>query len=164
MCMYDVLYLYNQKLITHEAVFRWDQTIMEGILDMCRLLMELIAERLHQKPIPVYLLNVLSMVFNADANYHTKMKNKRCDNSKWNRVLGENNVFALMPHFQTHKDPKGWLVEIMNIVSVVIHVYSKYMYMIIYALFQFAQHGGVLAVKEAILNTEDITLQVQVIK
>ena len=91
---------------------------MEGILDMSRLLMELIAERLHQKPIPVYLLNVLSMVFNADANYHTKMKNKRCDNSKWNRVLGENNVFALMPHFQTHKDPKGWLVEIMNIVSV----------------------------------------------
>jgi ribose 5-phosphate isomerase len=92
---------------------------MEGILDMSRLLMELIGERLHQKPIPVYLLNMLSMVFNADANYHTKMKNKRCDNSKWNRVLGENNVFALMPHFQTHKDPKGWLVEIMNIVSVV---------------------------------------------
>ena len=105
------------QLITHEAVFRWDQTIMEGILDMSRLLMELIAERLHQKPIPVYLLNVLSMVFNADANYHSKMKNKRCDNSKWNRVLGESNVFALMPHFQTHKDSKGWLVEIMNIVS-----------------------------------------------
>lgn len=109
---------------------------MEGILDMCRLLMELIAERLHQKPIPVYLLNVLSMVFNADANYHTKMKNKRCDNSKWNRVLGENNVFALMPHFQTHKDPKGWLVEIMNIVSVFIHLYSSksIRYMTIYAL------------------------------
>ena len=89
---------------------------MEGILDMTRLLMELIAERLHHKPIPVYLLNVLSMVFNADANYHTKMKTKRCDSSKWNRVLGESNVFALMPHFQTHKDPKGWLVEIMNIV------------------------------------------------
>ena len=26
---------------------------------------------------------------------------------------------------------------------------------------QFAQHGGVQAIKEAILNTEDITLQVQ---
>lgn len=100
---------------------------MEGILDMSRLLMELIAERLHQKPIPVYLLNVLSMVFNADANFHTKMKTKRCDNSKWNRVLGENSVFALMPHFQTHKDPKGWLVEIMNIVSAFVRVYSSYM-------------------------------------
>ena len=106
------------QLITHEAVFRWDQTIMEGILDMTRLLMELITERLRQKPIPIYMLNLLSMVFNADANYHTKMKNKRCDSSKWNRVLGENNVFALMPHFQTHKDSKGWLVEIMNIVRV----------------------------------------------
>lgn len=97
---------------------------MEGILDMTRLLMELIAERLRQKPIPIYLLNVLSMVFNADANYHNKMKNKRCDSSKWSRVLGESNVFAMMPHFQTHKDSKGWLVEIMNIVR----VYSMYLH------------------------------------
>ena len=35
---------------------------MEGILDMCRILLELIAERLKQKPIPVYLLNLLSTV------------------------------------------------------------------------------------------------------
>ena len=68
-------------------------------------------------PIPVYLLNLLTTVFNADVNYHQKMKNKRTDHSKWQRVLGEGNVFAVMPHFHTHKDPKGWLVEVMNIVS-----------------------------------------------
>ena len=90
---------------------------MEGILDMCRILMELIAERLKQPPIPTHLLNLLAMVLNADANYHTKMKNKRTDPGRWNRVLGEGKVFAQMPHFQTHKDPKGWLVEIMNVVS-----------------------------------------------
>ena len=89
---------------------------MEGILDMCRILMELIAERLKQEPIPVYLLHLLAMVLNADANYHVKMKNKRTDFSRWNRILGEGKVFAQMPHFHTHKDPKGWLVEIMNIV------------------------------------------------
>ncbi len=90
---------------------------MEGILDMCRILVELIAERLKQKPVPTNLLNLLAMVFNADANYHTKMKNKRTEPSRWTRVLGEGKVFAQMPHFQTHKDPKGWLVEIMNVVS-----------------------------------------------
>ena len=50
------------QLITHEAVYRWDATIMEGILDMCRILLELIAERLKQKPIPVYLLTLLGTV------------------------------------------------------------------------------------------------------
>jgi len=126
------------KLITHEAVYRWDATIMEGILDMCRILLELIAERLKQKPIPVYLLTLLGTVFNADCSYHNKMRNRRTDHSRWQRVLGEGNVFAVMPHFQTHKDPKGWLVECMNI---------------------FAQHGGVQAIKDIILNTENITLQ-----
>ena len=84
---------------------------------MTRVLMELIAERLKQKPIPIHLLQLLAMVFNADANFHNKMKNKRTDSSRWNRVLGEGKVFAQMPHFHTHKDPKGWLVEIMNVVS-----------------------------------------------
>ena len=90
---------------------------MEGILDMCRILMELLAERLKQPPIAVGMLNVLTMVWNADASYHAKMRSKRTEPARWTRVLGEGNVFAMMPHFQTHKDSKGWLVEIMNIVS-----------------------------------------------
>ena len=55
--------LYSQ-LVTHEAVFRWDQSIMDGIYDMLRILMELVAERLKQAPIPVVLLDVLAMVWN----------------------------------------------------------------------------------------------------
>ena len=90
---------------------------MEGILDMSRILMELIAERLKQKPIPIHLLHLLNMTFNADANYHNKMKTKRTDHTRWSRVLGEKMVFAQMPHFHTNKDPKGWLVEIMNVVG-----------------------------------------------
>lgn len=102
---------------------------MEGILDMCRILMELIAERLKHKPVPVNMLQILAMVFNADANFHSKMKNKRTDLGRWGRLLGEGKVFAQMPHFHTHKDPKGWLVEIMNVVRghctgyVLIHAY-----------------------------------------
>ncbi len=52
------------RLLTHEAVFRWDTSIMEGILDMCRIVLELIAVRLKQvtQPIPLYLLDLLSVV------------------------------------------------------------------------------------------------------
>ena len=91
---------------------------MDGILDMCRILMELIAERLKQKPVPVGLLGLLAVVLDADANFHSKMKNRRTDMARWSRVLGEKKLFAQMPNFHTHKDPKGWLVEIMNIVRI----------------------------------------------
>jgi len=61
-------------------------------------------------------------VFNADANFHNKMRNKRSDPSRWKRVLGEEGIFSQMPHFHTHKDPKGWLVDILNIVRKLLFV------------------------------------------
>ena len=50
------------QLLTHEAVFRWDTSIMEGILDMTQLFMELVAERLKHPPIPLTLLHLLATV------------------------------------------------------------------------------------------------------
>ena len=50
-------------------------------------------------PAPCY----MTQVFNADCSYHNKMRNKRTDHSRWQRVLGEGNVFAFMPHFHTQK-------------------------------------------------------------
>ena len=89
---------------------------MDGILDMCRILMELVAERLKQRPVPVGLLEVLALVFDADANFHNKMKHRQTDMGRWRRLLGEKKVFAQMPSFHSHKDTKGWLVEIINVV------------------------------------------------
>ena len=66
-------------------------------MDMCRILMELIAERLKHKPVPMHMLQILAMVLNADANFHSKMKTKRADVGKWARVLGEGKMFAQMP-------------------------------------------------------------------
>ncbi|XP_019857623.1 PREDICTED: ubiquitin carboxyl-terminal hydrolase 24-like [Amphimedon queenslandica] len=50
------------KLLAHDAVFRWDESIMKGIREMTLILMELISVRLRYKPVPVYLLNMLSLV------------------------------------------------------------------------------------------------------
>ncbi len=131
------------QLVAHEAVFKWDRNIMDGILDMCRILMELIAERLKQKPVPMGMLSLLAVVLDADANFHTKMKSRQADMSLWTRVLGgDKKVFAQMPNFHSHKDPKGWLVDIMNTVCIArMHVWTHmyhsegpHMYACVFAL------------------------------
>ena len=110
------------QLLTHEAVFRWDTSIMEGILDMTELLMELIAERLKQPPIPLILLHLLAtvrhpcrsltgvscsvpilQVWSADNNFHTKMRSKRADTARWEKLFGKNGQFAQMPSYQMQK-------------------------------------------------------------
>jgi hypothetical protein len=50
------------KLLTHDAVYRWDESIMKGIKEMTIILLELVSTRLQYKPVPVYLLNLLSVV------------------------------------------------------------------------------------------------------
>ena len=56
-------------------------------------------------------------VFNSDINYHVKNRSRRVDSQIWQRRLS-GQVFAVSPSFTSFKDPKGWLVELMNTVSV----------------------------------------------
>eukprot|EP00731_Ephydatia_muelleri_P019119 Em0011g1159a len=97
------------KVLTHEAVLRWDVAIIEGIANMCKIALELIAERLKQPPIPVYLLDLLAVIFNSDTNFHNKLRNRKADSTPKG-----SHVFAQMPSYQLHKDPKGCLVDMMN--------------------------------------------------
>ena len=53
---------YTLQLLAHDAVLRWDQTIYEGIRDMCNLLVELIAVGLQRKPVPIKMLELLTLV------------------------------------------------------------------------------------------------------
>ena len=53
---------YILQLLAHDAVLRWDQTIYEGIRDMCNLLVELIAVGLRRKPVPIKMLELLTLV------------------------------------------------------------------------------------------------------
>ena len=58
----DIVFVLLFQLLTHEAVVRWDELIMKGIKEMCLIMIELISVRLKYKPIPIYLLNLLSTV------------------------------------------------------------------------------------------------------
>lgn len=53
------------QLLTSSAVHKWGTEIHEGIYNMLMLLVDLVAERVKQDPIPVGLLGVLTMVFDS---------------------------------------------------------------------------------------------------
>ncbi|OXB64566.1 hypothetical protein ASZ78_016018 [Callipepla squamata] len=126
-----------KKLLTSSAVHKWGTEIHEGIYNMLMLLVDLVAERVKQDPIPVGLLGVLTMAFNPDNEYHFKNRMKVCQRN-WAEVFGEGNMHAVSPISTFQKEPHGWLVDLVN---------------------RFAELGGFSAIQSK-LNSEDIELGV----
>uniref|UniRef100_A0A8C6PJE4 ubiquitinyl hydrolase 1 n=1 Tax=Nothobranchius furzeri TaxID=105023 RepID=A0A8C6PJE4_NOTFU len=86
-----------KKLLTSSAVHKWGTEIHEGIYNMLMLLVELVAERVKQDPVPVNLMGVLTMALNPDNEYHFKNRMKPCQRN-WAEVFGdEANIFAVSP-------------------------------------------------------------------
>ncbi|XP_062280626.1 ubiquitin carboxyl-terminal hydrolase 24 isoform X3 [Scomber scombrus] len=103
-----------KKLLTSSAVHKWGTEIHEGIYNMLMLLVELVAERVKQDPVPVNLMGVLTMAFNPDNEYHFKNRMKACQRN-WAEVFGdEANMFAVSPSNTYQKEPHGWLVDLVN--------------------------------------------------
>uniref|UniRef100_A0A3P9QAJ6 Ubiquitin carboxyl-terminal hydrolase 24 n=1 Tax=Poecilia reticulata TaxID=8081 RepID=A0A3P9QAJ6_POERE len=103
-----------KKLLTSSAVHKWGTEIHEGIYNMLMLLVELVAERVKQDPVPVNLMGVLTMALNPDNEYHFKNRMKSCQRN-WAEVFGdEANIFAVSPSNTYQKEPHGWLVDLVN--------------------------------------------------
>ncbi|KTG34977.1 hypothetical protein cypCar_00025899, partial [Cyprinus carpio] len=102
-----------KKLLTSSAVHKWGTEIHEGIYNMLMLLVDLVAERVKQDPIPIGLLGVLTMAFNPDNEYHFKNRMKASQRN-WAEVFGEDNMFAVSPSSNYQKEPHGWLVDLVN--------------------------------------------------
>ncbi|KAM9385228.1 ubiquitin carboxyl-terminal hydrolase 24 isoform 3-T3 [Pholidichthys leucotaenia] len=103
-----------KKLLTSSAVHKWGTEIHEGIYNMLMLLVELVAERVKQDPVPVNLMGVLTMALNPDNEYHFKNRMKVCQRN-WAEVFGdEANMFAVSPSNTYQKEPHGWLVDLVN--------------------------------------------------
>ncbi|KAM6921458.1 ubiquitin carboxyl-terminal hydrolase 24 isoform 3-T3 [Xenentodon cancila] len=124
-----------KKLLTSSAVHKWGTEIHEGIYNMLMLLVELVAERVKQDPVPVNLMGVLTMALNPDNEYHFKNRMKACQRN-WAEVFGdEANMFAVSPNTY-QKEPHGWLVDLVN---------------------RFGELGGFTAIQTK-LNTEEIEI------
>ncbi|XP_023195305.1 ubiquitin carboxyl-terminal hydrolase 24 isoform X2 [Xiphophorus maculatus] len=103
-----------KKLLTSSAVHKWGTEIHEGIYNMLMLLVELVAERVKQDPVPVNLMGVLTMALNPDNEYHFKNRMKSCQRN-WAEVFGdEANIFGVSPSNTYQKEPHGWLVDLVN--------------------------------------------------
>ncbi|KAM3914119.1 ubiquitin carboxyl-terminal hydrolase 24 isoform 1-T1 [Leptodactylus fuscus] len=124
-----------KKLLTSSAVHKWGTEIHEGIYNMLMLLVDLVAERIKQEPIPIGLLGVLTMAFNPDNEYHFKNRMKMCQKN-WADVFGEGNTYAVSPASTLQKEPHGWLVDLVN---------------------RFGELGGLTAIQTK-LNAEEIEL------
>uniref|UniRef100_A0A2K6LYN3 Ubiquitin carboxyl-terminal hydrolase 24 n=1 Tax=Rhinopithecus bieti TaxID=61621 RepID=A0A2K6LYN3_RHIBE len=124
-----------KKLLTSSAVHKWGTEIHEGIYNMLMLLIELVAERIKQDPIPIGLLGVLTMAFNPDNEYHFKNRMK-VSQRNWAEVFGEGSMFAVSPVSTFQKEPHGWVVDLVN---------------------KFGELGGFAAI-QAKLHSEDIEL------
>ncbi|KAG7487731.1 hypothetical protein MATL_G00026610 [Megalops atlanticus] len=133
-----------KKLLTSSAVHKWGTEIHEGIYNMLMLLVDLVAERVKQDPIPVGLLGVLTMAFNPDNEYHFKNRMKSCQRN-WAEVFGEDSMFAVSPSSSYQKsetsaillqEPHGWLVDLVN---------------------RFGEMGGFTAIQTK-LNAEEIEI------
>uniref|UniRef100_A0A8C1HYX2 Ubiquitin specific peptidase 24 n=1 Tax=Cyprinus carpio carpio TaxID=630221 RepID=A0A8C1HYX2_CYPCA len=108
-----VCVLKKSRLLTSSAVHKWGTEIHEGIYNMLMLLVDLVAERVKQDPIPIGLLGVLTMAFNPDNEYHFKNRMKASQRN-WAEVFGEDNMFAVSPSSNYQKEPHGWLVDLVN--------------------------------------------------
>ncbi|KAF0042373.1 hypothetical protein F2P81_005905 [Scophthalmus maximus] len=126
----------ESELLTSSAVHKWGTEIHEGIYNMLMLLVELVAERVKQDPVPVNLMGVLTMAFNPDNEYHFKNRMKACQRN-WAEVFGEEaQMFAVSPSNTYQKEPHGWLVDLVN---------------------RFGELGGFTAIQTK-LNTEEIEI------
>ncbi|KAG7316677.1 hypothetical protein KOW79_020218 [Hemibagrus wyckioides] len=102
-----------KKLLMSSAVHKWGTEIHEGIYNMLMLLVDLVAERVKQDPIPTGLMGVLTMAFNPDNEYHFKNRMKASQRN-WDEVFGEDSMFAVSPSSSYQKEPHGWLVDLVN--------------------------------------------------
>lgn len=95
----------------------WGVDIQRGVFDMCELLIDLIAARLSYPPVPVQLLETLSVLFDHDSNFHRKHKSKSYDRSLYDKQLGDK-ILANSPSSNftnfNRSEPYGWLCQNIN--------------------------------------------------
>ena len=66
------------QLMTSDAVLRWESSVQEGILDMTRLLVELVAEQLKQPTVPHQLLEIMTNVSSGGESWMPRGGVGRC--------------------------------------------------------------------------------------
>ncbi|CAF1420031.1 unnamed protein product, partial [Adineta steineri] len=107
-----------RKLQCSHHVNNWGVEVQLGVFDMVELLIDLIAARLSYFPVPVQLLETLTILFDHDSVFQRKHKSKPYDRLLYDKQLGDR-ILANSPSPSTfsvynRSEPYGWLCQIIN--------------------------------------------------
>ncbi|XP_050400806.1 ubiquitin carboxyl-terminal hydrolase 24 isoform X1 [Patella vulgata] len=103
------------KLLTSAAVHKWGSEIQEGIFDMLNLLIDLVVARLKQQPVPVGLLDVLTLAFDPETEFHYKNRARRDTHGGWEDKFEDGEPVAVIPiGSYKSQNPYGWLTHLVN--------------------------------------------------
>ncbi|XP_062568779.1 ubiquitin carboxyl-terminal hydrolase 24-like [Saccostrea cucullata] len=102
-----------QKLMTSGAVHRWNTEIQEGIFNMAELFIDMCVARLQHLPVHHEILNILTLVFNKESEYHFKNRSKR-DRTYWEDKLEDGQLYTVNTGYKSAIDPYGWLTHAIN--------------------------------------------------
>eukprot|EP00105_Crassostrea_gigas_P001822 XP_011414140.1 PREDICTED: ubiquitin carboxyl-terminal hydrolase 24 [Crassostrea gigas] len=102
-----------QKLMTSGAVHRWNAEIQEGIFNMAELFIDMCVARLQHLPIHHEILNILTLVFNKESEFHFKNRSKR-DRTYWEDKLEDGQLYTANTGYKSSIDPYGWLTHAIN--------------------------------------------------
>ena len=101
----------------------WGVEVQSGVFDMVELLVDLIAARLSYSPVPVQLLETISVLFDHDSVFHRKHRSKPYDRALYDKQLGDR-LLAVSPSSSSsssssfpnynRNEPYGWLCQIIN--------------------------------------------------
>lgn len=92
-----------KKLLTSQAVKKWTSDILEGVFNMIQLFIDLISQRLKYTPVPVKLLETLTLVFDPDSEFHFKNRSRKWDRGHYEDVFGYLKSPAMSPNYDTNK-------------------------------------------------------------
>ncbi|CAF4112559.1 unnamed protein product [Rotaria sp. Silwood2] len=107
-----------RKLQCSHPVNNWALEIQSGVFEMIELLIDLIAARLSYAPVPVKLLETLSIVFDYDSVFQRKNRTKPYDRSLYDKQL-DDRILANPPSTSTfsvynRNETYGWLCQLIN--------------------------------------------------
>ena len=95
----------------------WGVEVQSGVFDMVQLLIDLIAARLSFSPVPIQLLETLSILFDYDSIFHRKHRSKPYDRSIYDKQLDDRilaNSPSSMFSVYNRNEPYGWLCQTIN--------------------------------------------------
>ncbi|CAF0908766.1 unnamed protein product [Adineta steineri] len=107
-----------RKLQCSYHVNNWAMEIQLGVFDMVELVVDLISARLAYSPVPVKLLETLTILFDYDSVFQRKHKSKTYDRSLYDKQLCDRTLasppsvsaFSVYNRNETY----GWLCQIIN--------------------------------------------------